>query len=106
MQAADTAPQAPTAKPIALPLRDDTMLGVCAGLGEEFGFNPNILRIAIGALVLFDVMVAAGVYLGLGVALAMGRLLFPPRRHSVAKTIAGQPVQAKDSAAAPETLAA
>lgn len=106
MQAADTATQAQSANPIPLPLRDDTMLGVCAGLGEEFGFNPNILRIAIGTLVLFDVMLAAGVYLGLGVALAMGRLLFPPRRHAVASTVAGQPAQANDSAAAPETLAA
>lgn len=107
MQAVDTAPQAPSAKPVALPLRDDTMLGVCAGLGEEFGLNPNILRVLLGVIVLFDIKIAVVTYLGLGLALALGRLLFPPRQPVLAEPLARQPVvESNDSGAAPETLAA
>ncbi len=107
MQAAANASQAHSPRPTPLPLRDDTLLGVCEGLGEEFGFNPNYLRIVVGSLVLFDITLAVVAYLGLGLALAIGRLMFPPNSHPVAKSAAGQPVaQANDSAAAPETLAA
>lgn len=34
--------------------RDDKMIaGVCSGLGERFGFDPNILRIALAVSTLF-----------------------------------------------------
>ena len=29
---------------VALPLRNHTILGVCEGIGEDFGFNPIFLR--------------------------------------------------------------
>jgi phage shock protein PspC (stress-responsive transcriptional regulator) len=28
--------------------RDDTFFGVCEALGEDFGFNPFYLRLALG----------------------------------------------------------
>ena len=98
----------PTAtRPIPLPLRRDTMLGVCAGLGEEFGFNPVFLRIAISSLVFVDLKLAIATYLGLGIALAAGRLLAPVRRTAPVQP-AAQPalVEANDSRSASELLAA
>src|SRR3954449_8498127 len=61
-------------------LRDDTMLGVCQGLGEDFGFNPIWLRMAFGALLLVNPIAVVGTYLGLGVLVATSRLVFPARR--------------------------
>ncbi len=57
--------------------RDDTIFGVCEALGEDFGFNPNILRALIGAGLLFDPMMAAATY-GVGAVLVtVSRLLVP-----------------------------
>jgi phage shock protein C len=72
-------------------LRDDTMLGVCQGLGEDFGFNPIWLRIAFGALLLVNPIAVVGTYLGLGVLVAASRLLFPRRRVSAAGCEALEP---------------
>ena len=41
-----------------LPLRGDTMLGACEALGQDFGFNPNWLRIVLGSLVLWNAQYA------------------------------------------------
>ena len=30
--------------------RDDTLLGVCFALGEDFGFNPVYLRVPLGEI--------------------------------------------------------
>lgn len=58
-------------------LRHDTILGVCEGLGEEFGFNPNILRVPFAAAVLWNPLAIFGIYLGLGAALALARWIYP-----------------------------
>jgi len=106
MQAADTVKQIPSENPTPLPFRDDTILGVCTALGEDFGISSNLLRILVGVLVLVDIKIAVAVYLGLGVAVALGRLLFPPRREPVAAAAGEQAAEANDAAAAPEKLAA
>jgi phage shock protein C len=61
--------------------RNDTMLGICQGLGEDLGFNPDILRVAmIPALFFFPVYTIAG-YFAAGVVVLLSRILFPnPRR--------------------------
>ncbi len=93
-------------RPTPLPLRNDTMLGVCTGLGQEFGFNPNILRVLIASLFLVSFKAAIGIYLALGIALAAGRLLFPSRGEASA-AVAEQPaLEANDAEPVPETLAA
>jgi phage shock protein PspC (stress-responsive transcriptional regulator) len=107
MQVADTAEPIPTGKrAVPLPLRNDTMLGVCTGLGEEFGFNPNYLRVAIAALFLVSFKIAIGAYLALGIGLAVGRLLFRNKQAIMVQASSQPPVQANDTEAAPETLAA
>ncbi|GAA4718147.1 PspC domain-containing protein [Sphingomonas lutea] len=67
----------------ALPFRAHTILGVFEAIGEDFGFNPNWLRIPFAASVLFSPMIAIAVYFGLGVAVLASRLLFPKAKSGV-----------------------
>ena len=62
---------------VALPLRNHTIFGVCEGIGEDFGFNPVFLRVALSAMVLWSPTIAIGSYLGLGLVVLASRLLFP-----------------------------
>ncbi|MEO7655359.1 MAG: PspC domain-containing protein [Sphingomicrobium sp.] len=62
---------------VALPVRSQTLLGVCEALGEDFGFNANFIRVPLGAIVVLNVGAAVAVYLGLGVIVLASRLLFP-----------------------------
>jgi len=61
----------------ALPLRPHTILGVCEGIGEDFGFNPVWLRVLFAVSVLVSPTMAFGAYLALGVVVLASRLLFP-----------------------------
>ena len=70
--------------PIALPLREHTILGVCEGLGEDFGFNPVLLRIPLAVAVIWSPMIAFGAYFGLGAVVLVSRLLFPNRNSDKA----------------------
>ncbi len=62
---------------VALPLRSHTILGVCEGLAEDFGFNPIFLRVPLAAMVLWNPMIAIGTYFALGAVVLASRLLFP-----------------------------
>ncbi|HTU11237.1 MAG TPA: PspC domain-containing protein [Allosphingosinicella sp.] len=65
--------------------RDDTFLGVCQAIGEDFGFNPTWLRLAFAVPVLFAPVAALAAYLALGVIVLLSRLLAPrPRRAAKA----------------------
>ena len=87
----------PTAEPViaerepALPLRNDTILGVCEALGQDFGFHANWLRVPLAAMVLISTTAAIGIYLGLGVAVLASRLLYPAPRPLAAPQLAAQP---------------
>ena len=67
---------------VALPLRSHTILGVCEGIGEDFGFNPIFLRIPLAASVIWNPAVAIGAYLALGAVVLASRLLFPKRKQN------------------------
>lgn len=58
-----------------LPLRHDTILGVCEAVGQDFGFNPVWLRLAFIAPIFFAPAATVGAYLGLGVLVGATRLL-------------------------------
>lgn len=62
---------------VALPLRSHTILGVCEAIGEDFHFNPIILRVILAAGVLYSPVMAIGVYFALGAVVLASRLLFP-----------------------------
>jgi phage shock protein PspC (stress-responsive transcriptional regulator) len=63
-------------------MRDHTVLGVCEGLGEDFGFNPLYLRIVFAALLVWQPVYVVGVYLALGLLVLVSRLLVPTRRDA------------------------
>jgi phage shock protein C len=71
-------------KQVALPLRSHTILGVCEAVGEDFGFNPVLLRIPFAASVVYSPMLAIGAYLGLGLVVLASRLLFPKAKATEA----------------------
>lgn len=66
-----------------LMLRNDTILGVCEGLGQDLGINPNWLRIGFCAPIFWNPALVIGVYLALGVVLAVTRFAFPDRTIAV-----------------------
>lgn len=71
------------AKATPLPLRHDTLLGVCEGLGRMLHIHPNILRVTFSALLLWDPVIVIGTYLGLGVLLALVHWLVPDVTETV-----------------------
>ena len=74
----------PAKRPTPLPLRNDTLLGVCEAIGRDFGFHPNFLRIALSLGLFVSPLAMVAVYLGLGAVVAASRLLFPDRTIIVA----------------------
>lgn len=57
--------------------REDTLLGVCEGIGEDFGFNAQYLRVALAAMIFWNPLAALGTYATLAVAVLLSRTLFP-----------------------------
>lgn len=78
-----------------LPLRNDTILGICEALGQDFGFNANWLRVALCAALYFSPAAVIGTYLGLGVIVLASRLLFPTTVKAVAEDAPAEAVTAE-----------
>ena len=79
--------------------RDHNILGVCEALGEDFGFNPVLLRVPLAVCLLLNPWAVVGTYLGLGVLVAFTRLVSPnPRRQPSVEQPAAEsaPAQAGD----------
>ena len=95
MHSADTAQPAYDLTP--LPLRGDTMLGVCEALGQDFGFHPNWLRLAFAAPVLWNPWIAFGIYLGLGAVVGLSRLIAPQQRTAAPQLVAESAPRIADS---------
>lgn len=55
--------------------RDDTFFGVCQSIGEDFGFNPNWLRAALGVGLIWNPVAVIGGYAAAGVVVAFSRWL-------------------------------
>jgi phage shock protein C len=68
---------------VALPLRTHTILGVCEAIGEDFGFNPTLLRVPFAGLVLYSPLMAVGAYFALGLVVLASRMLFPAPKQGV-----------------------
>ncbi len=71
--------------------RDDTILGVCQGLGEDLGVIPLGLRITFAVLLYLNPVAAIGGYFGLGVIVLATRLLVPNPRRAAPAQPAAQP---------------
>ncbi len=57
--------------------RNDTIFGVCQALGEDFGFHPNLLRVALASAFYFGPLAVTATYVGLGVLVAASRWFAP-----------------------------
>lgn len=58
-------------KTTPLPLRNDTILGVCEAIGRDFGFNPLWLRLAFIAPLFFAPTLTILAYFGLGAVVGL-----------------------------------
>ncbi len=68
-----------TAQP-SLFARDHTILGVCEGLGEDFGFNPTYLRVPLAVLLLVNPTAVIVTYLAAGMVVFLTRWISPNPR--------------------------
>ena len=63
-------------------LRNDTILGVCEAIGQDFGFHPNWLRLTLACLFYWFPLVVVGGYLALGMIVFLSRWLAPDGAQS------------------------
>jgi len=68
-------------------LRNDTVLGVCEAIGNDFGFHPNWLRLTLASLFYFFPAGVIGTYLGLGIVVAFTRWVAPDGAETADKQV-------------------
>jgi len=86
--------------------RHDTFFGVCEGIGQDLGFNPNYLRAVFAVSLLFAPKIVLAAYLGLGLVVLATRKLFPVKRAEVAPQLAVSQAPHGDNDAEPMAAAA
>jgi phage shock protein C len=85
--------EAPMNQP-ALPLRSHTIFGACEAIGEDFGFNPVLLRVPLAAMVLWSPLMAIVAYFALSAVVLLSRLVFPS--PATAEVAGDQPIAANE----------
>lgn len=58
------------------------LFGICARVGEDFGFNPLWLRLGFAAALILDPVAVIAAYFALGGLVLLSRMIFPNRRPS------------------------
>ena len=87
-----------------LVLRNDTVLGVCEAIGQDFRFHPNWLRLTLASLFYFFPLGVIGTYLALGVVVAFSRWFAPDGVEAARWTSSGlAPIKAPMTARASST---
>lgn len=86
MTAITTAPAtiADPAVAAADPAAPQNLFGICARVGEDFGFNPLWLRLGFAAALILNPVVVIASYFALGGVVLSSRLVFPNRQMPVA----------------------
>ena len=84
-------------------LRDDTLLGVCQAIGDDFGFSPVWLRVLFGAGLIWNPVYDISAYLALGAVVLLSRLIVRNPRQPKAAKAAAAPAEAA-AAVEPEAL--
>ena len=64
--------------------RTDTFFGVCQALGDDFGLDPNWLRVGLALPLLFNPAMSFAAYGVLALAVMASRLLVPATKRSAA----------------------
>lgn len=78
----------PIAPASPAPAAKDNLFGVCAAIGEDFGFDPIYLRIAFATALLFSLEAVLATYAALGAVVLLSRLIAPNRKGASASPIA------------------
>jgi phage shock protein C len=55
----------------------DKLFGICFAVGNELGFNPFFLRVALIALMVFSPVASISAYVGLGALVLLAHIVFP-----------------------------
>ena len=76
--------------------RDDTLFGVCQALGEDFGFNPNLPRAALGVGLLFAPVATIIGYGVAGLIVGIARWFVPDPVVSLPEAEIAEPVEAHE----------
>jgi phage shock protein PspC (stress-responsive transcriptional regulator) len=76
---------------VALPLRSHNILGVCEAIGEDFGFNPVLLRVPFAASVLWSPTWAIVAYFALGAIVLASRLIAPKAKATPSVSMHEEP---------------
>ena len=80
-------------------LRNDTIFGVCQGLGEDLGIHPNVFRIALAVGITVAPFWMVGIYAAMAVVVLVSRLLFPNRKVAAAQEEAARVVTSEPAVA-------
>jgi phage shock protein C len=87
-------------KTTPLPLRNDTILGVCEAIGRDFGFNPLWLRLAFIAPLFFAPSLTIAGYFALG-ALVGTVNWFSPNKSASEQVVDARATVVEDDDALP-----
>ena len=82
--------------------RNDVLFGVCQAIGEDLGFNPNFLRVALAGGLMWNAKLMLAVYAGLFAIVLASRLLFPGKAVSAPEAAAGPNALSHQNDDAPE----
>ena len=74
--------------------RDDTIFGVCQALGEDFGFNPNWPRAALGVGLLFAPVATIIGYGAVGLLVGITRWFVPDPDIALPEAAIAEPFEA------------
>lgn len=85
--------------------RDHTILGVCEGLGEDFGFNPMFLRVPLAVCLLLNPTAVIVAYLAAGIVVFATRWIAPNPVPAADRTSAGPAARAEAANELAEELA-
>ncbi len=69
-------------QPQTLFARSDTFFGVCEAIGQDFGFNPNWLRVAFAVPLIYSPVLAIAAYIVVGLIVAASHFAFPRKVSS------------------------
>jgi phage shock protein PspC (stress-responsive transcriptional regulator) len=87
-------------KTTPLPLRNDTILGVCEAIGRDFGFNPIWLRLAFIAPLFFAPTATILAYFGLGAVVGLINW-FSPDQPAAQQVVDVQAIAIEENEALP-----
>lgn len=69
----------PTAIAVQPAVQKDNLFGICHALGQEFGFDPLWLRLALAVSLLWNPVLVLAAYFYVGLVMLAARMLFPRR---------------------------